>query len=377
MVMVARRIPRVPRASRISDFVAARTGGPAIDPAEVGEVLARYGLEPTGSGQNLRLGRRSRNVAVSCRTGPKVVKRYRPRWRPAAVRYGHSILVRLEELGFPAVRLVRTPEGATWTQLDDGLYAVFDLVRGTNYSLNYLRRRDRLELTRVAATTLARMHRTLEDFTPLGEHHLSFASPTGDRVRDVAWHAAKLEELRARSATLEDPEALACTARLTELADPVLEQITSLEPRLADAALPRLVIHGDFGLHNLIFPSPGRAVPIDFEVARLDWRVNDLVSALGKYRFRDGSYDLAAMERFIEGYAPAFPFTPDELALFPDVWRLYRLRAAVQYWNSYFETSGPVRKLRSALLAIDQAAWVADRPDGIGRLVRAAERTPS
>ena len=111
---------------------------------------------------------------------------------------------------------------------------------------------------------------------------------------------------------------------------------------------------------------------MDFELARLDWRVNDLVSTLGKHRFAGSGYDIAPMEGFLAGYAPEFPLTSDELALLSDAWQLYRLRAAVQYWNSYFQTDGPTSRLRSALQAIDQAAWIADHPEAIARLRRTA-----
>ena len=371
--MATQRIPHVPRPSRIRSYFAGRMGPPAIEPAALQEVLERFQLGATGAGKNLRLGRRSRNVILATGTGPKFVKQYRPQWSAETVRYGHSILIRLEEAGFPASRLVHTPDGATWVSVGDGLFAIFDVIRGRNYASTYLRRNDRMALTRVAAATLARMHRTLEGFAPDGRHHLALASPTGGHVRDVAWHAAKLDELRLRSASLEEPEAVECASRLADGSGALLDTIAGLEDRLVDAPLPRLVIHGDYGLHNVIFPSPTVAVPVDFEVARLDWRVNDLISALGKHRFAGGEYDIAAMKGFLEGYVPVFPLTRDELGLLPDAWRLYRLRAAVQYWNSYFETSGPTRKLRSALTAIDQATWIADHPEATARLGRVAE----
>ncbi len=369
------RIPRLPRPSRISSFVASRMGPPVIEPSTLRDVLGRYGLRQERSGRNLRLGRRSRNVAIATDHGIKVVKLYRPQWTEDTVRHGHSILLRLEELDVPAVRLVRTPQGETWTSHADGLFAVFDFVEGANYSLTYLRRSDRLQLTGRAAGALVDLHRQLDGFVPDGRHHLGFDPRTGRRVRDVDWHAAKLDELRDRSVELEDPEAMALAERLIDRAGEVLEQIVELESRLDGDALPRLVIHGDFGLHNLIFDSTGTPVPVDFEVARLDRRVNDLISAAGKYRFSDGSYDIASITTFFRAYAARFALGSRELDLLPDAWRLYRLRAAVQYWNSYFETAGPARKLSSALHAVGQASWVAEHPEVMDRLRSAAGGT--
>jgi Ser/Thr protein kinase RdoA (MazF antagonist) len=365
------RILRVPRPSRVSAYVTARLGPPAIHASTVRTVLERYGLEAVGPPRNLRLGRRSLNAAVKTDRGEKVIKRYRPQWKRSTVWYGHSILVRLEELDFPAVRLERTGLRATWTMTTDEIFAVFDLVKGTNYSLNFLLRPDRLRLTVIAGSTLARFHRCLDGFVPDGEHHLGFVSPVGDRRRNGAWHATKLDELKSRSLELTDFDAVAHARRLISQAGHVIDEINRLGDALSQASFPRLIIHGDYGLHNLIFQPTG-AVPVDFEVSRLDWRLNDLISALGKYRYRGGHYDFESMQTFMSAYASEFPLTADEQRLLPDAWRLYKLQAAVQYWNSFFETNGPTRKLASALDAIEQADWVVAHPDVIRALGWAA-----
>ena len=71
------RIPHVPRPSRVSGSLAAHLGPPVIERSAVGEVLHRYGLDPACRPLNLRLGRRSRNVAVRTVAGRK---RGRPGW---------------------------------------------------------------------------------------------------------------------------------------------------------------------------------------------------------------------------------------------------------------------------------------------------------
>ena len=35
---------------------------------------------------------------------------------------------------------------------------------------------------------------------------------------------------------------------------------------------------------------------------------------------------------------------------------------AVQYWKSYFETNGPVRKLKSSRDEIERASWALNNP---------------
>jgi Ser/Thr protein kinase RdoA (MazF antagonist) len=371
--MTAVHVPHVPRPSRAAAALVARFGPAAVDPQVTHIVLGRFGLGPCARYRNLRLARRSLNLVVETSRGTKVVKAYRPHWSHGSVRCGHSILVRLEELGFPAVRLVRSPEGATWTSVGPQIFAVFDFVPGTNYSIAFLRRRDRLRLTDVAGRTLANLHRCLDGFVPTGEHHMGFAEPVGPRRRNVAWHAAKVEELVRRSAEHASPTVASDVAPLVARSSSVLDQIDRLERLLDGAALPRLVVHGDYGLHNLVFPMVDLAVPVDFELSRFDWRLFDLISVLGKHRYRGGHYDLESMLVFLGAYSKRFPLMPDERRLLPEAWQLYKLQAAVQYWNSYFETDGPVRKLAAALDSIAQADLVAEHPAIIHRLVQGAD----
>lgn len=364
------RVPllSVPRPSRVKAYLAARVEPSVIDPDSLEVVLDQYELTPVGSRRNLRLGRRSANVALATTQGVKVIKQYRPQWSEATVRYGHSVLVELERLDFPAVRLSRTPDGATWTAVDGRVFGVFEFLPGSNYSLVYLRRGDRLALTVTAARTLARLHRALRDFEPDGEHHMGFASRTGAPRRDVAWHADALDELDRRTreamqggrdaSLFSDPEARSLATWLVERAGSVLERIERLERVLADAAFPRLVIHGDYGMHNLLYRDAEHAWPIDFELTRLDWRVNDLISVIGKYRYSDGTHDSQSMRAFFDAYSRTLPLVPDERRLFAEAWDLYKLRAGVQYWRSFFETSGPTRKLQSARDSILQAGVV-------------------
>ena len=371
----ATRILHVPRPSRVSGYFAARMSPPVIDSSLVQEVFDRYGLQADGAPRNLRLGRRCRNAVITTDGGEKVVKLYRPQWSPSTVHYGHSILVRLEEVGFPAPRLARAHDGATWTSVHDQLFGVFGFVPGTNYSLNFLLRGDRLRLTAIAGQTLARLHRCLDGFLPDGDHHLGFVSPTGARREDLAWYVAKLDELSGGYPEVTDRRARIHVDLLVGQSACLLGKIERLDRALADAPLPRMVIHGDFGLHNLIFQRGGLAVPVDFESSRLDWRLDDLISALAKYRFSRGLYDLEAMETFMRAYAAEYPLTADERHLLLDAWRFKKVRSAVRYWNSYFESGGPPEKLEKALNSINQADWVADHPQVIRRLSRAAEES--
>jgi hypothetical protein len=68
------------------------------------------------------------------------------------------------------------------------------------------------------------------------------------------------------------------------------------------------------------------------------------------------------------GYQSAYPIHADEWRFLPLVWRFHKLRAALIYWNSYFETGGPARKLISARDAVSQAEWAMNNPDKLLQL---------
>jgi Ser/Thr protein kinase RdoA (MazF antagonist) len=311
---------------------------------------------------------------VTTDDGVKVLKRYRPQWDPPTVGYGHSILVRLEDLRFPAPRLVRLPDGGTWTIVDGDIFALFDFLPGTVYSMSYLRRSDHRRLIETSARTLAGFHRALDGFVPRGTHHLGFVSATGPRALDVAWYAATVHELKERSHDLVDPDG-AEQRRLADTAARAVGEIEELDAMLAAARLPRLVIHGDYGLHNLIFQGLHLAVPVDLELARLDWRLNDLIHLFAGYLGdRADERDVRTMEVFARSYASEFPLTAEEERVLFEAWRLYTLQSAVRHWNSSFQTDHRTAQLASALRSIDRANWICRRPEVVRRLREAVER---
>ncbi len=348
------RLLHAPRPARVAAFIGSRLRPLDIDPDVIGPVLSRYRLELARPPQNLPIGRRGRNVALTTTAGQQVLKLYRPQWQTETIVYEHSILNRLAGLNFPAPRLVATPQGETFVGEGGRNYALFHFMAGTNYTSTYLLRAHRLRLTAMAGQTLARFHWQLQGFVPEGQHHLGFTSYTGARRRDLAWHIEKVSELKERSRGLGELEKTHADW-LVRHSGALLEELARLDERLSAASLPRLIIHGDYGLHNLLFQQ--RAAPLDFELTCLEWRLTDLVSCLARFRFVGDAYDVESMRCFMEAYQAEYPLSADEWQWLPQVWRFYRLQAAVQYWNSYFETIGPVRKLISARDSVSQAEW--------------------
>lgn len=364
------RIFYIPRPDRLVNSLKSRLRTPEIEIEAVCEVLSQYRLEMATPPRNLTLSKRNSNLVVKTSAGKKVLKRYWQGWPAPVIVFEHSILTRLAELNYPAPRLVLTPSGETIISRVGQNYALFDFQDGRSYATNYLLRAHRLKLMMMAGSTLARLHQRLAGFMPEGYHHSGFKSYTGERWRDMTWHINKVEELKEKARHLSNLDDKVHADRLIQKSHYILDELGQLDEMLSAAPLPRLLIHGDYGLHNIHFHKDGKVTPLDFESARLEWRLRDLVSSLARFRYANEELDFESIRCFVAGYQSEFPLKSDEWHLVPQVWRFSKLQDAVKYWNSYFETGGPTRKLVSAYKAVDQADWVLEHSAELPALIK-------
>jgi Ser/Thr protein kinase RdoA (MazF antagonist)/thymidylate kinase len=341
---------RVPRPGVALDRIRARLTSPGIDRASVEEILGRYGLRTTAAPRCLSVAWRNHLVWVPTTGGEKVLKRYRDMRATPAIVHEHSIAGRLAALDFPAVRVDATTDGATIVETRGARFASFDFERGSNLAGYWLPRGARLELWSRSGALLARFHRELEGFTPAGRHHLGFGS-SGEAERDAAWHLTTLERLAGeRPPAAESP--LGRDWRwLTERAPRIAAPIAELDAALAAAPLSRTVVHGDFGIHNVLFRRDGTAVLLDLELAHVDRRLIDHVTVLSRA-------DADAAQAFLRGYDLIHGARGEEWRYVPELWRSYRLCGAVQSWQNFVEFGGEAR-LRTARRRVIEAERIA------------------
>jgi len=354
------RLLYLPRLGRLGQFLKARLNAPEIDMETSAQILSLYGLELSRPPENLPFGWRNRNVVVYTSAGKKVLKTFRARWPLTTIIYEHSILKQLEMRNFAAPRLVSTSSGETWVKRNGRYFALLNFINGTNLAASVMLRSQRQMLIARAGETLAQFHKLLTDFVPEGRHHLGYPSYMGDRHRDLAWHLNKLEELCEKSQRLTDLEGKKQADWLIEKSDDLGEKLSRLDETLNRAQLPRVVIHGDYGIHNLLFQHEGRVTMHDFELARIEWRLIDLVGVLSRHDFVEGRI-------FMEAYRSEYDLNPDEWRYLPQVWQYYRLQGAVQYWHNYFEMGG-IHRLAAARDRIKQADWALDHRSQLWQL---------
>lgn len=309
------------------------------DLALIREVLAEYELELTGdlpivSGQG-----RSHSLLVATASGKKMFKRYKRTVIKPAIACEHSILRYLAEINFPAPRLVATKTGETWVSHAEDHYALFDFIEGGfQYQQYFLLPGQSRQFITIAGKLLAELHEKLQDFIPQGYNPNGFKSRHDGRWRDLGWFMSRLRYCLAEAPQL-NANMGSLGSQFLGRAEQLEQALPELEAVLTEATLPRLVIHGDYGPYNLLFRQNAPVIVIDFEIARLDWRLTELVDALwrfGEDRFL--GFRIDKMKVFLDAYQTHLPLALEELRSLPAVWKYLHIRRFIVNWYRYCDT---------------------------------------
>lgn len=340
---------RLPKPGLVLEFARAQVRQVAIPQATVEAVLSGVGIIGNARVRNIYNGWRSQIVSVTTPEGRVVVRGYSNRWATPGIRHEHSVLQKLEAVGFGAPRLRAGETGETLFVVDGTRFAVLSYVPGSTLTGFYMADASINQLQVRAGRLLGEFHKTLSGFHPDGIHHLGIDPSTGIPLRDVDWHrdvVARVGEAGGAIAAEGLVGSISnCEARFVEL---------DTEVRSAD--LPTALIHGDFGLHNILFSSKGEPILHDFELTRLDIRAIDLVTSLSRLqpRFRSG---------FITGLRDVDGLSDSEWTLLPQVWEWYRLGGAIQSCDAYLKHGGD-RRLETARRRLLEAQRV--QREGLG-----------
>lgn len=357
----------VPRPDRLYHQFRYRRERSNIEQRLVQDILAEYGVQVRGNIE-VQVGR-SDSVIFETPDGKKMLKRYKETLIPAAVLHEHSILTYLAQIGFPAPRLARTISGDTLLQKEGRCYAVFEFLEGYFQYHNYLLLPGQLrQFITASGKALGTLHSTLQDFTPEGYHPNGFKSRTEGRWRELDWFDEKLEQCRQNLPRLQSRDGRVAGDMFSEHAGWVEATLHELDERIDVAALPRVIIHGDYGPYNLFFKREAPTVILDFELARLDWRLADLAMALPAFANSRLGFSLQKMRCFLEGYRAGCPIDAEELRLLPAVWQFFVLRRVVFCWYRYCETP-TARWLTEAQQKLKLARWIGSRQRTLSSLL--------
>lgn len=302
----------------------------------VKDILNEYGLTLTEAPAIPNVRGRSGNLVVTTSRGKVMLKRYKASLALPAILHEHSILDYLATTDFPAPRLLHTPSGETFVQRQGRVYALSVFLDGYMHYSNYLLPPwQRRAFVFAAGEMLAILHERLRGFKPQGHNPNGFKSPTADRWRPLEWYTEKLaycvEHARKTNKTVD--RAPAGSAALLERGAWMYDVLCQLDQALEAADPLRLIIHGDYGPNNLLFKTGAPPVVLDFEIARLDWRLTDLARSVSRFAFNRFGFDGTTMKCFLSAYTALHPVTADELHLMLAVWKFLLIRRAIVCWH--------------------------------------------
>lgn len=296
-------------------------------------VLAHYPLRlPAGGWRRpLTPDGRSRNVLLNSGGARLVLKQYKATMRPDGIQYEHALLQHLAAARFPAPRLVASRDSQTWVTHDGRYYAVFEYLDGFNAGDYLLGGRREQRLLEQGGQALAQYHRLVADFQPTGRKADGLTPAGLWWWQDAGWFARRWSDSEAALASR--PGATGET-RFWSATFPRLRRMSAaLIERLAGRveALPKTVIHGDYGPYNLLVDGDGLVAVLDFECAHTNLRLTDLIMALTRFAGTAAGLASAKANRLLKAYDAANPLLPGERKLFVDLFALWQLRRLAHY----------------------------------------------
>ena len=326
--------PGAPRPDRVLQRLRRRRS--SLLPIELAaRVAAQAGLVgATPAAPRLSPGGRGAIRSMRDRSGVLwLVKRYKETLSDSDISTEHAVLWKLAEMGLPAPRLLNGPGGSpAILRMDDGRFALFAFAEGYEHPHERIYvPRDRRRLDHLAGQLLGALHDALRGFEPPARSDNGFSSLAGPHVRPAAWFVDRL----ASSAAVSGRGSVMSRDERVWLAD----ELVRLDRMLMAAELPRTVIHGDYGPYNLLVRSGREPLPIDWELARVDWRLTDLATAVPRFSARRTGWDSEAAGRFLAGYRASCAIDAAELSLLPAVAEFLAIRRAVVCLGRFLESA--------------------------------------
>ena len=269
------------------------------------ELIRRWGLPAARSARRATSG--TNNTVWLLEAGAdRYVLRIYQNSRPSQVEAEHRLLIALDEVGLP-FRVpvpIRTPDGDTAIETSAGPAALFRYLPG-------------VEATRTDARHLALVGQALGELDAALAQLPAALAPT-DWRRPLAEIHPAVPDIDDLIAELDR----ACPGH------PGVRWLAASAPTAVAAyqrfcdTLPLQLVHGDFALSNVLLTDGAVSAVLDFDIAGIDLRVNDLTAGLVQCAadwWRPGG--LAQWATFLQGYLDRLPLLPEELHAIPELLR--------------------------------------------------------
>lgn len=296
-------------------------------------VLGQYDLSACGPQRELGGGTASPKVILGTSPNRFLLRRRRREFSaPEVVAFDQAVIARLADCNIPVIPPVKTRDGNTAVWFDEWAFEVFGFVEG-------LEAFDPASIDQLAqgGDVLGRMHAATDGWLP----------PAPAR-KDWPREFRMASNIPALLDALADAVDAAASAEV-ELAQRMLAASEEVAGQLTDeryAALPAVVVHGDYTWANLKFRCGRLSGVFDFDWTYRQARLDDLARGLLFLAFpRAGTLDDSDIWRLVEPFIWDFPrartfldaysqhhhLTGNERAMLPwyvrETWLSCRIRA--------------------------------------------------
>lgn len=326
----------IPRKVFWSQFIRSKVRSLHEDTSALDRVTDLYGLGGKWKCRPAGDGLASKTYILSSRKGKWALKQYRKEIQPQAIAFIHSILIQLEQLGFPACRLSLTPDGQHYVMIDGYCYAMFDYESGYHSGWFAMNKALRHLHIKQAGAALAHLHWLTADMVLQGHGNRGYkTAESRERWDSYSDYPDEWSELITRAFQIRNKEPLIPNTISKHINDKMVNLFQGENER---ALLPISITHGDYGPWNLLFrPFSGLISVIDFDDVSLEERIEEVAASIINFA-ADKSNNRINLEDgrvLLESYHQEYPLTLDELRALPMVLERYLLKRALTILRRY------------------------------------------
>ena len=333
---------------------------------EINTIIKEYGLKIKNKPTVIHGGIRNFTIILDTYDGKFVLKRYQEALGESTILQEHSILNYLKMINFPSVRLMKTKNGHTLVKKDKKRFAIFEYINKNYVShdnlLFYLQ--ENLYIKN-AGKILAFLHKSLRTFKPCKFNPDGFDPMSGKRVRDNNWFGEKLEYCVKNTVNKRNERYKLQYKTLMDkvkTAHKILKEKTII---LNNIDLQKQVIHKDYSPNHILYRPNGLPIVIDFEIARFDWRVIDIIDGFGNFcKDRKGRYSFRKMKLFYGAYQSNNLLNENECHYIVDIWKLMLVWSCIWFWHDHCKT-GAKNTINIACNKLKYLEWLNSKQEFI------------
>lgn len=362
---------RIPKPSYLRSHLSPRRAADAALLRDVKHLAELYQLGPI---ESCWLAPQSVNSVATIATAPAgtfVFKRHR--LSEETVAHEHQIMLYLQQHNFSSPRVLINAQGQAWSAVGDSLYSVYEFAEGYCPADFIWWPAARRSYLREVGHTLGRYHQVMEGFVPTHYKWDGYRPAEHRRWREGDWFRDALIDIRAR---LKQPTAISELDDFARSTIDAFAHMIELEDMVESRTdLSKLVIHGDYAPWNILLRNDQPPLVLDFNGARLDLKIYDVVFATFWFAWRRGTLDSGRAIAFQQGYSASGALREVDLELASPVFRWIIARAVVERLRRHYQENVSPKSVNGLKEFYNMCVFAEQYPEqlmqGLQRIVQA------